>query len=98
MILTKNQLTDSIQKEIGVPKSRSVELVGALFEIIKATLANGEDVLISGFGKFCVKDKHDRRGRNPSTGEDMMLGARRIVTFKCSLPMKQKLNGKGKKS
>ncbi|MBL7212313.1 MAG: HU family DNA-binding protein [Desulfobacteraceae bacterium] len=57
-----------------------------------------EDILISGFGKFCVKDKNDRRGRNPSTGEDMMLGARRVVTFKCSRPLKQKLNGKGKKS
>jgi len=63
---------------------------------MKATLANGEDVLISGFGKFCVKDKNDRRGRNPSTGEDMMLEARRVVTFKCSRPLRNKLNGKGK--
>ncbi len=65
---------------------------------MKSTLVNGEDILISGFGKFCVKDKTDRRGRNPSTGEDMMLEARRIVTFKCSRPLKQKLNGKGRKS
>ena len=98
MTLTKTQLTDSIQKRFELPKSRSIELVGSLLETIKATLANGEDVLISGFGKFCVKDKHDRRGRNPSTGEDMMLEARRIVTFKCSKPLKQKLNGKAKKS
>lgn len=81
---------------VGVPKSRSSAVVGSLFEIIKATLANGEDILISGFGKFCVKDKNDRRGRNPLTGEDMMMEARRVVTFKCSLPLKQKLNGKGK--
>jgi len=69
-----------------MPKSRSSELVGSLLEIIKATLANGEDILISGFGKFCVNDKNDRKGRNPSTGEDMMLDARRVVTFKCSRP------------
>jgi len=78
-----------------MPKSRSFGLVGSLFEIMKATLVSGEDILISGFGKFCVKDKNDRRGRNPSTGEDMMLEARREVTFKCSRPLKQKLNGKG---
>lgn len=95
MTLTKAHLTDSIRKGLGLPKSRSFELVGSLFEIMKATLANGEDILISGFGKFCVKGKNDRRGRNPLTGEDMMLEARRVVTFKCSLPLKQKLNGKG---
>ena len=96
MTLTKTRLTDSIQKRIGLPKSRSSELLESLFEIMKITLAGGEDVLISGFGKFCVKDKNDRRGRNPSTGEDMMLEARTVVTFKCSRPLKQKLNGKGK--
>jgi len=95
MTLTKAQLTGSIHKGLGLPKSRSSELLKSLFEIINATLAGGEDILISGFGKFCVKDKNDRRGRNPLTGEDMMLEARRVVTFKCSLPLKQKLNGKG---
>jgi len=94
MTLTKAHLTDSIHKGLGLPRSRSVELVESLLEIMKTTLGSGEDVLISGFGKFCVKNKHDRRGRNPSTGEDMMLGARRAVTFKCSVPLKQKLNGK----
>ena len=95
MTITKAHLTGSIEKGTGLPKSRSAELVGSLLEIMKATLGNGEDVLISGFGKFSVKDKNDRRGRNPSTGEDMMLEARRVVTFKCSRPLKQKLNGKG---
>ena len=95
MTITKAHFTDSIRKGLGMPKSRSFGLVGSLFEIMKATLVNGDDILISGFGKFCVKDKNDRRGRNPSTGEDMMLEARRVVTFKCSLPLKQKLNGKG---
>ena len=96
MTLTKAHLIDSIHKGLGLPRSRSVELVRSLFEIMKTTLGSGEDILISGFGKFCVKNKHDRRGRNPSTGEDMMLDARRVVTFKCSRPLKQKLNGKGK--
>jgi integration host factor subunit alpha len=95
MTITKTHLSDSIHKGLGMPKSRSFELVTSLFQIIKATLESGEDILISGFGKFCVKDKNDCRGRNLSTGEDMMLEARRVVTFKCSLPLKQKLNGKG---
>jgi len=64
---------------------------------MKATLGSGEDILISGFGKFCVKDKRDRRGRNPWTGDDMMLGSRRIVTFKCSGALKDRLNGTGKR-
>ena len=95
MTLTKAHLTDSIHKGLGLPKSRCFGLVGSLFEIMKATLANGEDILISGFGKFCVKDKNDRRGRNPLTGEDMMLELRRVVKFRCSPALKQKLNGKG---
>jgi len=95
MTLTKAHLTDSIRKGLGMHNSRSSELLTSLFEIMKATLGNGEDILISGFGKFCVKDKIDRRGRNPSTGQDMMLEARRVETFKCSPPLKQKLNGKG---
>ena len=95
MTITKAHVSDSIHKGLGLPKSRSSAVVGSLFEIMKATLATGEDILISEFGKFCVKDKNDRRGRNPSTDDDMMLEARRVVTFKCSLPLKQKLNWKG---
>ena len=95
MTLTKANLTDSIRKGLGMPKSKSFELLKSLFEIMKTTLVTGEEILITGFGKFCVTGKNDRWGRNPSTGEDMMLEARRIVTFRCSLPLKQKLNGKG---
>jgi integration host factor subunit alpha len=61
-------------------------------EIIKRTLESGEDVLVSGFGKFCVKTKRERRGRNPATGEDMMLEPRRIVTFNCSRKLRDKIN------
>lgn len=73
MNITKAHLTDSIYKELGLPKSRSFGLVGSLFEIMKAALGSGEDILISGFGKFCVKVKNERRGRNPLTGEDIIL-------------------------
>jgi integration host factor subunit alpha len=67
--------------------------VEAAFEIIEKTLEGGEDVLITGFGKFSVKDKGKRRGRNPQTGEDLTLADRRIVTIKCSTVLKNKLNG-----
>jgi integration host factor subunit alpha len=63
-----------------------------LLEIIKSKLASGEDVLISGFGKFCVKEKWERRGRNPATGEDMILATRRVVTFKCSGKLRDKIS------
>jgi integration host factor subunit alpha len=61
-------------------------------EILKRSMAEGEDILISGFGKFCVNDKRARRGRNPATGEDMMLTKRRVVTFKCSQVLRKRMN------
>lgn len=78
---------------MSYPRNRAIELVEMLIEIIKSRLASGEDVLISGFGKFCVKKKRERRGRNPATGERMMLAARRVVTFKCSGQLRKKING-----
>lgn len=86
MTITRAHLTDSIHNRLDLPKAKSAGLVESVFEIMKNTLENGEDILISGFGKFCVKGKRDRRGRNPWTGEDMVLGSRRIVTlymFRC---------------
>ena len=68
-------------------------MIETLLEIVKRTLESGEDVLISRFGKFCVKEKHERRGRNPATGEDMMLDPRRIVTFRYSRQLRDKING-----
>ena len=94
MTLTKHEIGRQIQ-EMGYSQSRSVEIVEALLEIIKSGLENGEDVLVSSFGKFCVKDKAPRRGRNPSTGEDMHLDARRVVAFKCSGRLRDKINGCG---
>jgi integration host factor subunit alpha len=92
MALTKAQLIETIHKEQGFTRNKSTELVETLLEIIKRTLEGGEDVLVSGFGKFCVKNKKERKGRNPSTGKDMVLSKRRVVTFKCSGKLKDKLN------
>ncbi len=66
----------------------------SLLEIIKGTLASGEDVLISNFGKFCVKEKRERKGRNPATGDGLMLEPRKVVTFKCSGKLRDRVNGK----
>jgi integration host factor subunit alpha len=95
MTLTKEELVNAIAEANGSPRNRSVELVEILLELIKSKLAAGEDVLISGFGKFCVKEKRQRRGRNPATGDEMMLDARRLVTFKCSGQLREKINQLG---
>ena len=93
MTLTKVQVVESIQNQTGFPKNKSSEIVETLLEIIKRTLASGEDVLVSGFGKFRVKEKKERKGRNPATGEDMMLAPRKVVTFKCSGKSRDRING-----
>ncbi len=95
MTLTKAQMIDSIYRQVDLPKIRSVQVVESLLEIIKKSLENGEDVLISGFGKFCVKEKRQRRGRNPQTGENLMLAERRVARFRCSGRLRDKINGKG---
>jgi integration host factor subunit alpha len=92
MALTKDDLAKAIAESNGFPLNRSQELVETLLELIKTELTAGKDVLISSFGKFCVKEKGERRGRNPATGEDMMLEARRVVTFKCSGQLRKKIN------
>jgi len=93
MTLTKDHIVNIINRDLNIPKKRSIEIVESLLEIIKSKLSEGEDVLISGFGKFCVKEKKERRGRNPATGEDLMLGSRKVVTFKCSGVLKDKIKG-----
>jgi integration host factor subunit alpha len=93
MTLTKAHIVESLAEQNGYTKKQSFNMIETLLEIIKRTLESGEDVLVSGFGKFCVKEKHERRGRNPATGEDMMLEPRRVVTFKCSGKLRDKING-----
>ena len=92
MALTKSDIVASVH-DLGLTKKKSVEVIESLLEIIKRSLESSEDVLISGFGKFCVKDKAKRRGRNPATGEDLMLRGRRVVTFKCSGKLRHKIDG-----
>ena len=92
MSLTKIQIVELIHDETGLPKIKSTEIVEALLEIIKNTLASGEDVLVSNFGRFCVKEKAERRGRNPATGDDLMLDPRKVVTFKCSGKLRDRVN------
>ena len=94
MALTKSEIVASVHN-LGLTKKKSVEVIESLLEIIKRSLESSEDVLISGFGKFCVKNKATRRGRNPATGEDMMLRRRRVVTFKCSGKLRNKIDGLG---
>ena len=94
MTLTKANIVDAVHNELGFPKNRSAELIEILLEQIKSTLEKGEDVLISGFGKFCVKNKKERRGRNPATGDDMMLSQRQVVTFRCSHLLREKIHGR----
>lgn len=92
MTLTKVDIVESVAEQNGFPKNKSTELIEILLELIKKSLESGEDVLISGFGKFCVKRKKERKGRNPATGEDMMLAPRRVVTFKCSGKLRETIN------
>ena len=92
MALTKAQIVDTIQNHLGLSRKNSSDLVETLLEIMKKNLENGEDILISGFGKFCVKAKKERKGRNPATGDDMMLAPRKVVTFKCSGKLRDKIN------
>jgi integration host factor subunit alpha len=92
MSITKASLIDSIYNNCGFSKAKSEEIFDTIIEEIKKTLASGEDVMIS-VGKFCVKNKNQRRGRNPATGEDLTLGARKVVTFKWSGMLKDKING-----
>lgn len=85
-------IVDAIHEQLGYPKNKSAELLETLLELMKSNLEKGEDVLISGFGKFCVKAKNQRRGRNPATGADMLLDQRRVVTFRCSHLLREKIN------
>ena len=95
MTLTKADLVQRVYKSHdNLTKAQATEAVESLLGIMKSCLANGEDLLISGFGKFKVKDKKARRGRNPQTGEELILSPRRVVTFKPSGILRAKINGK----
>jgi len=93
MALTKKQIIEEVSRKNGFTMKKSTETIEILLEIMKRSLESGEDVMISGFGKFCIKDKKERKGRNPSTGEDLMLEPRKVVTFRCSQKLRDRVNG-----
>ena len=93
MALTKADIIQAIQSNNDLTNKQSTDIVEASIGIIKDTLTSGEDVLISGFGKLCVKEKAERKGRNPATGEDLMQPARKVITFKCSGKLRKAING-----
>lgn len=95
MALTKNDLVETICDEIGLAKKECITIVDDLFEIIKEELAKGNPVNISGFGKWTVLDKKARKGRNPQTGEDLIIDARKVVTFKVSNVLRDRVNSEG---
>jgi integration host factor subunit alpha len=97
MSLTKEKIINDIYNHVGLSKTRSRNVVENLFELMKQTLESGENLLVSGFGKFIVRAKAERRGRNPQTTEDLSLRARRVVVFKTSGVLRKKIN-KGSKS
>jgi integration host factor subunit alpha len=90
--LTKARIADAVIEQNGFTRKKSIETVESLLELIKSELESGDDVMISGFGKFCVKYKKKRKGRNPATGEDLMLAPRKVVTFQSSMRLREKLN------
>jgi integration host factor subunit alpha len=92
--MTKADMVEKIYEKVGFSKKESAELVEAVFDIIKGTLEKGEKIKIAGFGNFVVKEKSDRRGRNPQTGEEITITARKILTFKPSQVLKASINSK----
>jgi integration host factor subunit alpha len=93
-VMTKADMVEKIYEKVGFSKKESAELVEAVFDIIKGTLEKGEKIKIAGFGNFVVKEKADRRGRNPQTGEEITITARKILTFKPSQVLKSSINSK----
>jgi integration host factor subunit alpha len=95
--LTKAHIVENLLAKELFTKTQSAQIIDTLFELLKQSLEQGDDVLISGFGKFSVHEKNRRRGRNPQSGESIMLPPRKVVTFKCSGILREKVNGeKGK--
>ena len=90
--MTKADIIKNVHEKIGVSKGDSARLVESVFDIIKETLAAGEDVKISGFGKLSIREKQARRGRNPQTGDEIEITARKVLTFKSSQVLKKALN------
>ena len=91
--MTKIDIIQDVYEKLGISKKDSAKIVESVFEIIKDSLARGEKIKISGFGNFSVKEKKSRRGRNPQTGNEIEISARRVLTFKSSQVLRKALNG-----
>ncbi|QXE89179.1 integration host factor subunit alpha [Geomonas subterranea] len=91
--MTKADIVERLAKRNGFTKAESMDLVETVLDIMKTTLTNGEILKVSGFGSFIVKEKDDRRGRNPQTGEEITINARRVLAFKPSMVLKNAMNG-----
>ena len=96
MTLTKAEIAEQVHNQLGRSKKQSARMVEALFEIIKESLEEGKDVVISGFGKFSIRERGERKGRNPLTGDLIILPAKKVVTFRCSGKLREKINGETK--
>jgi integration host factor subunit alpha len=92
MTLTKETMINNIYNEVGLSRTKSRSVAESLFEIMKNSLVKADDVLISGFGKFLVRGKKERRGRNPQTSQDLQLRARKVVVFKPSSVIRKNIN------
>ncbi len=92
MALTKTVVAERIQSKLDFSRTETYDILEEFLEIIKATIESGEELMISGFGKFCINEKTSRKGRNPATNQEMTLDARRVVTFKCSGKLRDLIN------
>lgn len=92
MALTKTVIAERIQEKLNLSRTTTYKIMEDFLEVMKETIENGEDIMVSGFGKFCVNEKKARKGRNPATDEEMTLPARKVVTFKCSGKLRDKIN------
>ena len=92
MALTKHDIISKVYK-LGFTQKQSVDIVESLLEVLKRNLENNNDLLITRFGKFGIKKKASRKGRNPATGNDLLLEAKRVVSFKCSGKLRKRING-----
>jgi integration host factor subunit alpha len=93
MAITKDKLTVLLQTQLGMSRQEARQVIDRLFKIIKDTLSQGEDLLVSGFGKFSVRQKKARRGRNPQTKKSLIIASRKVVVFKASGVLRQRLSG-----
>lgn len=91
--MTKADIVEKVYQKIGFSKKEASELVELVFSSLKEVLQNGDKVKISGFGNFLVREKHERVGRNPQTGEQMKISARRVISFRPSQVLKALLDG-----